>query len=707
MPGTPTGPASPNLKYDKRRKFSKQMNRVVFSILLFLFVYLFLLTAAGAFAAACVFAAAAILMIMQNWLTAIAAIGLVLLGVMVLWFLLKFLFKKSKPDTSNYILVDEYSQPKLLALVHEIAADTGAPKPAAVFLSAEMNASVFYTSSFLSLFFPVKKNLHIGLSLLHVLNASEFSAVLAHEFGHFSQKSMKAGSYVYQANRIIFDILYNNEGYEKTLNKLNRLHIVIGGIAGLSANIAQGIQRVLQVVYRIMNKNYMALSRQMEFDADTVAAQHAGSDNMISALRRLEFGDACYNYLIGIYNTWIPQHRKSKNLFEDLNTVQQELAVLNNITIDEQGLPFVTGDFLESSVVSRVVFADQWASHPAMNEREKHLSLLGIEKTADAKSAWYFIENREELQMAITEKVYQDVVWDGDIQTTKKEDIKRYIDEVKQSSKQPEIYQGYYASRVLSKFDTSLQACSSLSIVNPLEQVFVPSSLALLEKWRVLEKEMDTLQAIADKQIDTRSFDFDGRKYNARQATEIIEQLKTEAGQIKDQIDLMDRQVLCFLCHQLPAQASELTAAYEKHFSLRDLIEEFQEIRSTINLRLQRLFVGETINIPDAEMMILYLKRNEEPAFKAYLPKLLNMEPNAAVRNAIEEFLEKDYAYFSVDSFLDNELLHLVNLSNELDEFLQATYADQFKALLEQQANLLHQFNEDTHKRKHDEAPVN
>jgi len=38
------------------------------------------------------------------------------------------------------------------------------------------------------MFLPVKKNLQIGMALVNSVTVTEFKAILAHEFGHFSQK---------------------------------------------------------------------------------------------------------------------------------------------------------------------------------------------------------------------------------------------------------------------------------------------------------------------------------------------------------------------------------------------------------------------------------------------------------------------------------------------------------------------------------------
>jgi Zn-dependent protease with chaperone function len=58
------------------------------------------------------------------------------------------------------------------------------------------------------MFLPIKKNLQIGIGLMNSLTQDELKAVLAHEFGHFSQKSMKIGSYVYYANQVIHNLYF-------------------------------------------------------------------------------------------------------------------------------------------------------------------------------------------------------------------------------------------------------------------------------------------------------------------------------------------------------------------------------------------------------------------------------------------------------------------------------------------------------------------
>ena len=119
--------------------------------------------------------------------------GLAVMAGILFLFLVKSLFKWRKAEQEMQIEITQKEHPELFNFIRHICEDTRAPFPYRVFVTPEVNAAVFYNSSLLSLILPVKKNLLIGLGLVNGLNLSEFKAVLAHEFGHFSQSSMRLG----------------------------------------------------------------------------------------------------------------------------------------------------------------------------------------------------------------------------------------------------------------------------------------------------------------------------------------------------------------------------------------------------------------------------------------------------------------------------------------------------------------------------------
>jgi Zn-dependent protease with chaperone function len=321
-----------------------------------------------------------------RFLTLLLGAGLIGLGVMVFVFLIKFLFARSSSDESDSIEVKEKDQPELVAFIHQIAKETNTPVPKKIFLSPEVNACVFYHSSFWSMFFPVRKNLKIGLGLVNAVNVSELKAVIAHEFGHFSQRSMKVGSYVYQVNRIIYDMLYNNKGYVSSLQGFARVSNIFALFAQLTIIIVQGIQWILIQMFSVVNKSHRSLSRQMEFHADHVAAAVSGSNNMISALRRIELADSCYQAAIDVCNSFWNENKVVANIYAGQSTVLQLNAPRWQIEL-QNGLPLMD-QAPQHKTANRVNFKDQWASHPTLEDRVAQLEKLGLEAPVQSDAAW-------------------------------------------------------------------------------------------------------------------------------------------------------------------------------------------------------------------------------------------------------------------------------------------------------------------------------
>src|SRR5262245_25430225 len=120
-------------------------------------------------------------------------------------FLVKGLFKGQRVERTELIPLDEDDHPQFFAFVRRVYQDTRSAAPRHVYVAAHVNAAVIYDSSLLNLVVPPKKDLLIGLGLVNVVTLTEFKAVLAHEFGHFAQRSGGLGSYLYVANRVMYD----------------------------------------------------------------------------------------------------------------------------------------------------------------------------------------------------------------------------------------------------------------------------------------------------------------------------------------------------------------------------------------------------------------------------------------------------------------------------------------------------------------------
>ena len=214
---------------------------------------------------------------------------------MLFIFTLKFIFKLKNHKPSNRIKLNKKEHADLWRFVDQICAETGAPKPKSIYIDPDVNAYVSYSNTWLSLILPVKKNLTIGLGLVSCLNLSEFKAVVSHEFGHFAQSTMKVGSYIMSANTIIHDMIFDRDRWDNILDDWRASDIRISFAAWIITPIIWVIRQVLNLFYQFLNVMYSSLSREMEFNADKVAASTSGSDAIISALWKLDDGAINWN----------------------------------------------------------------------------------------------------------------------------------------------------------------------------------------------------------------------------------------------------------------------------------------------------------------------------------------------------------------------------------------------------------------------------
>jgi Zn-dependent protease with chaperone function len=148
-------------------------------------------------------------------------------------FMLKALIFVKHGGQSDDIEITAREQPALFAFLHRLADEAGAPRPHRVFMSPTVNAAVFYDLSVLNLIFPSKKNLLIGLGLVNVLSLGELKAVFAHEFGHFAQRSMAVGRWVYIAQQIAAHIVTKRDALDSLLRGISNFDFRIAWVGWL------------------------------------------------------------------------------------------------------------------------------------------------------------------------------------------------------------------------------------------------------------------------------------------------------------------------------------------------------------------------------------------------------------------------------------------------------------------------------------------
>lgn len=668
-------------------QFKKEAVKAVFAIVGFILVYLLLFALSLAVVVLCFYLGIAILSAKIAFYTILFSLGIMGCGVMIFVFLVKFLFAESKADNSDSIEISEDEQPVLFQTIHALAEAAGAPRPKKIFLSPDVNAAVFYNSSFWSLFLPVKKNLKIGLGLVNTLNVSELKAVVAHEFGHFSQRSMKVGSWVYQVNKILHDMLFNNSGYVNSLDSFARVHSIISLCVQATVKVVQGIQWVLHQMFTVVNRSYLGLSRQMEFHADLVAASVCGSNNIINALRRSEFADTCFATTMEVCNTAWKEQKVVNNFFHHHRLVVARLAALHQLPLVDN-LPLVKENE-EAGVTNRVNYKDQWASHPTLPERKAYLDGFDLERPVDATPAWTLFQNEDEWKEKLTKLVYRNV---------DEADVKGCIDDPQfetllaheiDTVSFPPVFKDFYHHRVVSPFDPDAVAHEPM-VLRPFGGVLTEEALLLPKKHRYLQADIAVLQAIENKTIATSSFDFDGQKFHRNEAASLRKQLEKESESLQQELDAFDRTLFRFFYGILPlADAEALKSAYQRYFQLREKAAASLDQMNSLMGVLGPVFRSETLMLEEIQPMIAQLKGEHEPGFKTLLSEWMNdgaFDADPELKTLVQKFGQTDYQYFGANSFLDNELVELNKVVQESWQGINRYLFSLFKALTETEA---------------------
>lgn len=568
----PSAPSLSNTDFlNPSPTFKQHVKRTLWGIIGFGVLYLGLIAFGFALGYVCLLGTIWLVSVSVNKFTIVIGLGLLALGVMFLLFLIKFLFTVYKNWDARRVEITAQDHPNLFAFIDRLTDEVKAPKPYKIYLSPNVNASVFYNSSFWSLFLPVRKNLEIGLGLVNAINLSEFKAVMAHEFGHFSQRSMKLGSYVYVVNRVIYNLVYERDRWDNLLDRWASSGGLWGIFASITHVLVNLVRKILAKAYEWLNLRYMGLSREMEYQADLVAVSAAGGQSIITALRRIELADAAYHQMLTHLNGLIGESKWTKNVYPLHAETMQILAQENGIAT-ANGLPILDDEHaLKMASSNRVNYQDQWSSHPSQAEREVNARSVSAVCVAEETSPWSLFTNPERWQQQLTERLYEGVneTDSSARQFINPPEYKAYVTEQTQKDQLPERYNGFYDRRLWHTFDPV--AISQQTDPIPDEQtIFSDENRKLRKKLFTDYDDRNTLEQIKAKQIQTRSFDFDGKKYDRKDADAVLNLLNSEIKALQEHFQKAEEDA--FRWHYQKAAArgleNELIARVQLYFRI-------------------------------------------------------------------------------------------------------------------------------------------
>lgn len=671
--------------------FKAQTTKAIAAILLFIIVYFVLIGLAVALTALCVYAGVILIVSMPRAITILLGIGLASLGFLVLIFLVKFIFKSHKIDRSHLQEITEEEEAQLFALIQEIVTEVGTNFPKKVYLSADVNASVFYDSSFLSMFLPIKKNLQIGIGLVNCVTVEELKAILAHEFGHFSQRTMKVGSYVYNVNQVIFNMLTDNDSYDNLIQGWANVSGYFSIFVLIAVKIIEAIQWILGKMYEVVNLSYMGLSREMEFHADEIAASVTGYQPLKTSLLRLDLANQSYHAVLNYYGNKIKDNFKSENLYKEHRYVLGFLAKERQLPF-ANALPQVTVEELNKYNKSKLVIKDQWASHPSTEDRVSRLEKLNSpSENPDGAPANTIFKNIEATQHQLTNQLFSGVTYTGPtvVQALPQFSIS-FQGEYQKNIFNP-IYKGYYDSKNPSPID--LDQSSTLQAIPDLDDLFGDEKIDLVYTFVALQNDIATLEKIANKSYPIKSYDYNGKKYQQKNTHQLLVQLKKELEERTQQIKKNDSQIFHFFKEQEKAKG-ESGLLVNHYKALFDFDQIYEERWSLYNQLLEATeFIQYTTPFDQIQSNFVKVKSLEEK-LKEVVQELTKEdwyegEVNAALKEDLEKYLSRDWEYFANEKYNDKNLELLFTAINHFQYLNSRGFFMLKKKLLNYQAELL------------------
>jgi Zn-dependent protease with chaperone function len=522
-------------------------------------------------------------------------IGWAVIGTLLFLFLFKGLFKKT-PDDKLHVEIDEEEHPALFAFIRRLARDTGAPEPYRVFVCPEVNAAVFYDTSLLSLLWPREKNLLIGLGLVNCLNLAEFKAVLAHEFGHFAQRSMQISHYVYVANRIISDIVMGQDAFDRMLDRWRRsqngLAVIGMGVYGA----LWGIRKGLEGLFHVINFAGAELSRQMEFGADLVAVSVTGSDSLIHALSKIDFASDTLEQAVEDLHHAAEHKLFTSDLFYHQNRAVAYLRIKLRQPNAGEPPPLPPDPSLRTQVFHEGDdgIPPMYASHPTSYEREKNAKANYIRSPQDDRPAWVLFTNPAAVRGRLTARFNRLALKFKKSKHAQSppDQVQEFIDAEHAETAYDPKYHGLYDRRYVEPGDVdshNLEAASAPwppeKITATFTEVYFGELKERMDKHHEQRAEYNLLVGLEQGELKGKgsSFTFRGKERTPADIPRLLAKVNKELEANYESFKQVDRDVFCVHCHMArqlsDAAGRELLYRYRFHAAVQAMLKNLKDVQ--------------------------------------------------------------------------------------------------------------------------------
>ncbi len=471
-----------------------------------------------------------------------------------------FFIRRGKPEGLTELR--EQDQPRLFNFLHKLADEAGAPRPHKVYVSARVNAAVFYDLSLLNFLLPSRKNLEIGLSLVNSLTLGEVRAVLAHEFGHFAQRSMAVGRWVYIAHQITAQLVARRDKLDAFVESLSRSDFRIAWIGWVLQTIVWAIRSLIDLAFRGVLLLEQALSREMELQADLVAVSLTGSDALVHALSKLRAADDSFDRAVSFAQGEQSRGAPVADLFEVQGHLMKRMAAILDDPLYGR-VPLVP---LADPAQHRVFKAEltqpprMWLSHPLNHEREANAKKIYVAAPLDERSAWVLFDDAPLLRQRVT----RGLLAPGEVLAAPLAESLARLDARFDRTSLHRRYHGVYFGRSVTRSSESVGEMigAGTGSTADLCDLYPKALAATVEQMRQLEREVEQLRALDRGVVEASGgvIRYRGDDVPRRQLPQLIKRVVGERDEARAALD----------AHERLARRTHLAAARAADAALRD-----------------------------------------------------------------------------------------------------------------------------------------
>ncbi|HLP01622.1 MAG TPA: M48 family metallopeptidase [Opitutaceae bacterium] len=220
-------------------------------------------------------------------------------------FLIRPLFT-SAPPKPPAVQINLTKEPALAEFIRSITGAVGAPMPAVVEVDCTANAAASFRDGGAGVG-RRKLTLTLGLPLIGTLEIGEFAALLAHEFGHFSQKAGMTSLFLIRSvNHWLARVVHERDAWDRELEEgVQRGHWVGIAIAALTQMVVFVSRKILACLLNAGHAISCFQMRQMEYDADRTATSLAGTASHLAlAKKTAPLSEAHAAAFAGLQDLW-------------------------------------------------------------------------------------------------------------------------------------------------------------------------------------------------------------------------------------------------------------------------------------------------------------------------------------------------------------------------------------------------------------------